>query len=88
MGHANFNTAKLSDIDDGYYYGVSCQSCLRRARMSLVRLRGVLGGDYPVINVASRLKCGTCGAKRIIVTFLAPHQAVGNLADLFNEEAR
>ena len=88
MGPANFSTAKLSDVDDGYYYGVSCQSCLRCARVSLVRLRGVLGSDYPVVKIASRLKCSTCGSKRITATFLAPHQAVGNLAYLFNEEAR
>jgi hypothetical protein len=88
VGHANFSTAKLSDVHDDYYYGVSCQSCLRSARVSLVRLRSILGGDYPVVNVARRLKCHTCGSKRITVTFLAPHQAVGNLAYLFNEEAR
>jgi hypothetical protein len=79
-GHANFGTANLSDVDDGYYYGVSCQSCLRSAPVSLVRLRGILGGDYPVVNVARRMKCRTCGSKRITVTFLTPHQAVGNLA--------
>jgi hypothetical protein len=88
VAHRNLKTAKLSDVDDSYYYGVSCQSCLRRVRISLVRLRGVLGGDFPVNNVAGRLKCGTCGAKRFIVTYLEPHQAIANLAYLFNEQAR
>jgi hypothetical protein len=88
VDHFDFNTAKLSDVDDGYYYGVSCQSCLRRVRISLMRLRGVLGVDFPVSNVASRLKCSICGSKKMTVTYLAPHQAIANLAYLFNEHAR
>jgi hypothetical protein len=39
--------------------------------------------DYPLVNDVTRLKCRTCGSKQITVTFLAPHQAVGNLACLF-----
>lgn len=84
---ASYNTATLSDVDDHYYYGVSCQSCLRGARLSLTRLRGALGDGYPVVKIVRRLKCRTCGSKRITVAFLAPHQAVGNLAYLFNEQA-
>lgn len=87
MDHANYRTAKLVDVDDSYYYGVSCQSCLREARISLVRLRALLGDDYPVVKVLTRLKCRTCGSKQVTVTFLGPTQAVGNLAYLFNELA-
>jgi hypothetical protein len=86
--HANFSTAKLADVDDRYYYGVCCQSCMRNARISLVRLRGLLGDDFPVVSILGRLKCQTCGSKQITVTFLGPHQAVGSLAYLFNKEAR
>jgi hypothetical protein len=85
---ANFNTAKLANVDDRYYYGVSCQSCMRSARLSLIRLRDLLGDDFPVVKVRTRLKCSVCGSKELTVTFLAPHQAVGNLAHLFNEAAR
>jgi hypothetical protein len=86
---ANFNTAKLADVDDRYYYyGVSCQSCMRSARLSLIRLRGLLGDDFLVVKVRPRLKCSTCGSKQLTVTFLAPYQAVGNLASLFEEPAR
>ena len=88
MEPAKFSTAKLADVDERYYYAVSCQSCLRSARLSLPRLRGLLGDDYPVANIRDRLKCSTCGSKEITSTFLGPHQAVGNLAYLFNEEAR
>jgi len=87
VDHANYSTARLADVDDRYYYGVSCQSCMRAARISLTRLRSVLGNDYPVVKVLNRLKCRTCGSKQITVTFLAPHQAVGNLAHLFKEPA-
>jgi hypothetical protein len=84
----NYSSAKLADVDDSYYYGVSCQSCLREARISLMRLRAVLGDDYPVVKVLSRLKCRTCHSKQVTVTFLAPNQAVGNLAYLFQETAQ
>jgi hypothetical protein len=53
-----------------------------------MRLRETLGDDFPVVKVVTRLRCRTCGSKQVTVTFLAPHQAVGNLAYLFNEEAR
>jgi hypothetical protein len=84
---ANFSTAKLADVDDRYYYGVSCQSCMRGRRLSLIRLRETLGDDYPVVRVVKRLKCSTCGSKQLTVAFLGPHQAVGNLASLFAQDA-
>ena len=87
MDYADYSTAKLADVDDRYYYSVSCQSCMRAARISLVRLRAVLGDDYPVVKVLTRLRCRTCRSKQVTVTFLGPHQAVGNLADLFQEIA-
>jgi hypothetical protein len=85
MDHTNYSSARLADVDDRYYYGVSCQSCMRNARISLPRLRAMLGDDYLVVKVVSRLKCRTCGSKQVTVTFLGPHQAVGNLAYLFQE---
>jgi hypothetical protein len=85
--YATFNTATLADADDSYYYAVHCRSCLRSARISLVRLRGLLGDDFPVIKVRTRLKCSVCGSKELTVTFLAPNQAVGDLAGLFNKPA-
>jgi len=87
METAAYRTAKLAEVDDHYYYGVSCLSCMRKARVSLARLHKVLGDDYPVVKIVSRLKCRTCGSKQVTVTFLAPHQAVGNLAYLFSEQA-
>ena len=40
--------------------------------------------DYAVAKVVARPRCKTCGPKLVTLTFLAPHQAVGNLAHLFN----
>jgi hypothetical protein len=88
VDYADYSTAKLGDVDDRYYFGVHCRSCLRSARLSLSRLRGLLGDDFPVVKVRTRPKCSVCGSKELTVTFLAPHQAVGNLAHLFNEAAR
>ena len=86
MDNANYSTATLADVDDRYYFGVHCRSCLRSARVSLSRLRGLLGDDFLVVNVRTRLKCSTCESKQLTVTFLGPHQAVGNLADLFQQK--
>jgi hypothetical protein len=85
--YANYSTAKLADVDDSYYYSVSCQSCMRGRRLSLTKLRGLLGDDFPVVKVKTRLKCSTCGSKLLTVGFLGPHQAVGSLANLFTQDA-
>jgi hypothetical protein len=82
----SYSTAKLCEVDDTYYYGVSCSSCLRAQRISLVRLCALLGDDYRVIDVLKRLKCSTCGNRRVTVTFLAPHQAGASLAHLFQDK--
>jgi hypothetical protein len=87
MEFANYSTAKLADIDDRYYLGVSCSGCFRSRRLSVETLRSILGDAFPVVNVRNRLKCQTCGSKQIVVTFLNPGQAVGNLAQLFKEES-
>jgi hypothetical protein len=87
VDYANYSTAKLGEVDDSYYYGASCQSCMRGRRLSLTKLRETLGDDYPVMRVVKRLKCSTCGSKRLTVGFLGPHQAVGDLAKLFTQDA-
>jgi hypothetical protein len=84
--YADYSTAKLGEVDDSYYYSVSCQSCMRGRRLSLTKLRETSGDDYPVARVVKRLKCSTCGSKQLTVAFLGPHQAVGNLADFFQQK--
>jgi hypothetical protein len=68
----SYNTARLRDLTDAYYYGVSCPVCLRAHRLSLERLRQRLGDSYLLIDVLKRLKCGTCGNKRVTVRFWRP----------------
>ncbi len=86
VDHANYSTAKLADVDDHYYYGVSCRSCLRSERVSLTKLHSVLGGHYPVVIVVKPVKCRKSGSKEITVTFLAPNQAVGSLTHPFAQK--
>lgn len=85
MTYARYETAKLAEVDDTYYYGADCQSCLRSRRISLTRLRATLGDDFPLVNLRGRLKCATCGSRQITITFLSPAHAVGNLAQLFSQ---
>jgi hypothetical protein len=82
-----YGTAKLCDVDDTYYYAVGCRSCSRNVRLSLVRLRLTLGDGYAVADVVKHLRCRTCRGREVTVTFLAPHQAVGNLWHLFQQPA-
>lgn len=85
MEPARYEAAKLREVDDTYYFGVSCSDCQRRRRLSLVRLRTMLGDDYLVVDIRKRMKCATCHSKKIIISFFGPHQAVGNLAYLFDQ---
>jgi hypothetical protein len=87
VAYASYSTAKLCDVDDTYYYAVGCRSCLRNVRVSLVRLRLTLGDDYAVADVIKHLRCRMCRSREVTVTFLAPHQAVGNLAHMFQQPA-
>jgi hypothetical protein len=85
MEPARYETAKLRDVDDTYYFGVCCNDCQRQRRLSLVRLRAALGDDYLVVDIRKRMKCTTCHSKKIIISFFGPHQAVGSLAYLFDQ---
>jgi hypothetical protein len=87
VDYAGYSTAKLSDVSDSYYYAVSCSSCLRNVRLSLAKLRASLGDQYPVADIVKRLRCRTCGSRRVAVSYLKPSQAVGNLYELFQRPA-
>jgi hypothetical protein len=86
--YATLETATLKEVNDDYYYGCSCQSCLHTARLSLSRLRAHLGADFPLRKIRERLKCEICSSRNVIITFLGPHQKGGNLYALFQKEAR
>lgn len=83
--YARLETATLKDVTDDYYYGCSCQSCLRTARLSLSKLRSHLGDDFPLRKIRERLKCEACGSRKVTITFLSPHQKGGNLRELFQK---
>jgi hypothetical protein len=53
-----------------------------------VKLRKRLGDDFPLAKVKERLRCERCNSRQIVITFLAPNQRTGNVADLFGEEPR
>ncbi len=88
MEYPKLETALLRYVDDTYYSGANCQSCLHTSRLRLSKLRAHLGGDFPVVKIRERLKCELCGAKQVIVTFLDPSQSTGNLVHLFDKESK
>src|SRR5450631_1465051 len=46
VGHVDYpklETALLKDVDDCFYYGANCSSCLHASRLNLSRLARALG---------------------------------------------
>lgn len=85
MDYPTLDTAKLSQVDDSFYYAASCNSCHHSVRLSLVKLRADLGDDFLLADVRTRLKCCQCGSRRIIIAYYTPAHAVTSLGPLFKE---
>jgi hypothetical protein len=86
MENARLETATLAHVDDRYYYGAYCRKCKHSARLSLVKLRASLGDNFLVSKIRERLRCERCQSRAVVITFLAPDQRGGNLAQLFQEK--
>jgi hypothetical protein len=85
MEYAKLETAALAHVDDTYYYGAYCRKCKHSARLSLVKLRKLLGDDYPLTKVKDKLRCERCKSRAVVITFLAPNQRGGNVVQLFEK---
>jgi ribosomal protein S27E len=85
MDYPTLGTATLGQVDDSYYYAVSCNSCHHQVRLSLLALRAKLGPDYPLVKIRTRLTCTACGSRQIIVSYFTPAHAVTSLGSLFKE---
>jgi hypothetical protein len=88
VDYPKLETALLKDVDDRFYYGANCRSCLHTSRLSLTKLRVHLGDDFPVAKIRDRLKCDLCGCKTVVITYLTPSRATGSLVYLFDKELR
>ncbi len=88
MEYAKLETAALAHVDDSYFYGAYCRKCKHSARLSLEKLREHLGDNFPLVKVKDRLRCERCSSRQIVITFLAPNQRTGNVANLFRETPR
>lgn len=86
MEYAKLETAALAHVDDSYYYGAYCRKCKHAARLSLEKLRKHLGDGFPLAKVKDRLRCERCNSRQIVITFLAPNQRSGSVAELFRRE--
>jgi hypothetical protein len=88
MEYAKLETATLALVDDRYYCGAYCRKCKHSARLSLVKLRTNLGDNFRVAEIRQRLRCERCKSRAVVITFLAPDQRGGNLAQLFQSRPR
>lgn len=85
MKYPTLAEARLADVDDSFYYAATCNSCCRKKRISLLKLRSSLGEGYPLLDVRSHLRCSTCHSKNIIVSYYTPAHAETSLGTLFKE---
>jgi hypothetical protein len=88
VDYPKLDTALLKDVDDRFYYGANCSSCLHASRLSLSKLRAHLGADLPVVKIRRRLKCDLCGSKAVTITYLTPSQCTGSLVHLFDKKPK
>ena len=88
MEDAKLETAALAHVDDSYFYGAYCRQCKHGARLSLVKLRAQLGDDFPLREVRKNLRCERCKSRQVVVTFLAPGQSAGNVANFIGKTPR
>jgi hypothetical protein len=59
-----FGVAKLSDEFGQYTLILKCESCLRERRTSPNLIAHICGWDATLAEVARRMRCATCGAKK------------------------
>lgn len=64
MGMRDLKITKLSDEFGQYELILKCEGCLRERRTTPHMLANLCGWDAPLIDVARRMRCSTCGAKR------------------------
>ena len=82
-----YGSAILGDVDDSYYFGISCSTCYCIRRLSLVRLRDLLGWYFKVSDLRKKLNCVQCGSGHLLVTFLTPAQNEQGTKRLFDRKA-
>jgi hypothetical protein len=59
-----FRVEKLSDEFGQYVLILKCESCLRERRTTPNMIAHICGWDARLEDVARRMRCATCGAKK------------------------
>jgi hypothetical protein len=73
MGLSSSKTAErptLAEAVELIVYGASCNRCHETRRVDLAQLRDRLGPQVLVGDIRPRLRCATCGNRKIIVVTL------------------
>jgi hypothetical protein len=64
-----YETARLGEITNEYYFAAQCRDCRHGRRLDIMKLRERLGADFPVVQIRKRLRCERCDSRQIIVSF-------------------
>lgn len=72
-GMTDRSTETLGDLDGHYklYAHCSADLCHHNAPMDITALRKRLGDDFPLCNLAGRMRCTNCGGRKIL-TIISP----------------
>lgn len=84
MSHPAPGNALLGQLDDTFYYGVTCADCGHERGLSLVALRKQFGEKLLLVRASENVKCPGCGSRKRVFTYLTPDQRVGAFVQLFN----
>ncbi len=72
-GELGGRKAVLGDaVRDGQLLWVSCTGCRHRVRRVPAELARVLGYDYPLPDLPTRMKCSKCGCREVEVRLEQP----------------
>ncbi|RWX36691.1 hypothetical protein EHI43_08770 [Rhizobium leguminosarum] len=55
--------------------GSSSRKCDWKHSLDMMTLVATRGRDFPILNLAARLRCPRCGSRRLRVMFLPPSAA-------------
>jgi hypothetical protein len=66
-----FHVQKLSDEFGQYTLILKCESCLRERRTTPHMIAHIMGWNAKLTDVARRMRCSTCGAKKCTLRAVA-----------------
>ena len=64
----------LNDLLESFHLYAECERCQRSVQLSIEKLIERLGGDFPITDVRTRLRCTSCciRSQDVRIVFVGP----------------